>query len=210
MINTSPNSESCQISDVKKIVTSRNFKLDGDVIEFGTFTGGSTKVLSGLFPDKTIFTIDHFQGLEKTNKNVPKDSDWIERAFALDNPLYKHISSVPKSIEELKNRFKGHNNIEMIISDIHDLTEPSDYNISKISICNLDVDIYEPAVSSLEFLTKCEWSEIFIRFDDWHGGESEYDQHERLAFVEWIEKYKYDFQITHGGYIGGVHVKRAR
>jgi hypothetical protein len=208
MINTSPNAESCQISDIKKIVTSKNFNLDGDVIEFGTFTGGSTKVLSGLFPDKKIFTIDHFEGLEKTNKNVPKDSDWIERAFALDNPLYTHISNVPKSVEELKSRFQGHDNIEMIISDIHKLTHPSDYNISKIAICNLDVDIYEPAVSALEFLTKCEWSEVFIRFDDWHGGESEYDQHERLAFIEWIEKYKYKFEITHGGYIGGVHVKR--
>jgi hypothetical protein len=208
MINTNPNYETCQISDIKKIIEKKNYNLIGDVIEFGTFTGGSTKTLSSLFPEKTIFTIDHFQGLEKTNKNVPKDSDWIERAFALDNPLYVDNSNVPKSIDELLERFKGHDNIKMIISDVHQLTQPSDYGIGKIAICNLDVDIYEPAVSALEFLTKCEWSEVFIRFDDWHGGESEYDQHERLAFSEWIEKYKYEFIITHGGFIGGVYVKR--
>ena len=208
MINTNPNYETCQISDIKKIIEKKNYNLIGDVIEFGTFTGGSTKTLSSLFPEKTIFTIDHFQGLEKTNKNVPKDSDWIERAFALDNPLYVDNSNVPKSIDELLERFKGHDNIKMIISDVHQLTQPSDYGIGKIAICNLDVDIYEPAVSALEFLTKCEWSEVFIRFDDWHGGETEYDQHERLAFTEWIEKYNYKFNITHGGFIGGVHVKR--
>ena len=208
MINTNPNYETCQINDIKKIIEKKNYNLIGDVIEFGTFTGGSTKTLSSLFPEKTIFTIDHFQGLEKTNKNVPKDSDWIERAFALDNPLYVDNSNVPKSIDELLERFKGHDNIKMIISDVHQLTQPSDYGIGKIAICNLDVDIYEPAVSALEFLTKCEWSEVFIRFDDWHGGESEYDQHERLAFSEWIEKYKYEFIITHGGFIGGVYVKR--
>jgi hypothetical protein len=208
MINTNPNYETCQISHIKKIIEKKNYNLIGDVIEFGTFTGGSTKTLSSLFPEKTIFTIDHFQGLEKTNKNVPKDSDWIERAFALDNPLYVDNSNVPKSIDELLERFKGHDNIKMIISDVHQLTQPSDYGIGKIAICNLDVDIYEPAVSALEFLTKCEWSEVFIRFDDWHGGESEYDQHERLAFSEWIEKYKYEFIITHGGFIGGVYVKR--
>lgn len=208
MINTNPNFSRCDIHEVASIIKKNNYNLVGDVIEFGTFTGGSTKTLSSMFPEKTIFTIDHFQGLEKTNKNVPKDSDWIERAFALDNPLYVNISNVPKSIEELKERFKDHSNINMIISDIHKLTNPSDYGIEKIAVCNLDVDIYEPAVSALEFLTKCVWSEVFIRFDDWHGGESEYDNHERLAFTEWIEKYNYNFVITHGGFIGGVYVKR--
>ena len=208
MINTNPNNKTCEIAHIKSIITINNYDLIGDVIEFGTFTGGSTKTLSSTFPDKTIFTIDHFQGLEQTNKNVPSDSDWIERAFALDNPLYINNHNVPKSIDEVRERFIGHDNIKMIVSDVHDLTQPSDYNIGKIAICNLDVDIYEPAVSALEFLTKCEWSEVFIRFDDWHGGEPEYDQHERLAFSEWIEKYNYKFNIIFGGYIGGVYVKR--
>ena len=208
MINTNPNNEICDISHIQGIITINKYNLIGDVIEFGTFTGGSTKTLSVTFPDKKIFTIDHFQGLEQTNKNVPSDSDWIERAFALDNPLYVDNHNVPKSIDEVKERFRGHDNIKMIISDVHKLTIPSDYGISKIAICNIDVDIYEPTVSALEFLTKCEWSEVFIRFDDWHGGEPEYDQHERLAFSEWIEKYKYKFDITHGGHIGGVYVKR--
>lgn len=208
MINTSPNFGRCELESLPHIINSNGYNLIGDVVEFGTFTGGSTRMLSVMFPDKTIFTIDHFEGLEKTNKNVPSDSDWVERAFALDNPLYVNNNNVPKSIDEVRQRFQGRDNIKMIISDVHKLTEPSDYGISKVAVCNLDVDIYEPAVSALEFLSKCEWSEVFIRFDDWHGGESEYDQHERLAFVEWIEKYKYNFNITHGGYIGGVYVKR--
>lgn len=208
MINTSPNFRRCELESLPYIIESSKYTLVGDVLEFGTFTGGSTRTLATMFPEKTIFTIDHFEGLEKTNKNVPLDSDWIERAFALDNPLYQGNNNVPKSIDEVKQRFKNHNNIKMIVSDVHKLTEPYDYGISKVSVCNLDVDIYEPAVSALEFLSKCDWSEVFIRFDDWHGGESEYDQHERLAFIEWIEKYKYNFDITHGGYIGGVYVKR--
>ena len=208
MINTNPNNEICEIEVIETTININKYNLIGDVIEFGTFTGRSTKTLSSTFPDKTIFTIDHFQGLEQTNKNVPSDSDWIERAFALDNPLYVNNHNVPKSIDEVRQRFENHDNIKMIISDVHKLTIPSDYGISKIAICNIDVDIYEPTVSALEFLTKCEWSEVFIRFDDWHGGEPEYDQHERLAFSEWIEKYNYKFDITHGGHIGGVYVKR--
>ena len=94
-------------------------------------------------------------------------------------------------MEEALLKLSPYPNITMIISDVHKLTDPKDYNIGKIALVNIDVDIYEPTVSSLEFVTKCEWNEIFIRFDDWHGGEPEYDEHERLAFIEWINKYGY-------------------
>jgi len=208
MIHTNPNNLRCDINTIKNFINSKNYDLIGDVIEFGTFTGKSTRFLAQNFPDKKIFTIDHFQGLEETNKNIPKGSDWIEKAFAIGNPLYENISSIPKSIEEVQLRLKGYSNIQMIIEDVHKLKQPSDYGIGQIAICNVDVDIYEPTVSALEFLTKCEWSEVFIRFDDWHGGQPKYDQHERLAFSEWIEKYKYQYEITHGGFIGGVYVKR--
>jgi hypothetical protein len=208
MINTNPNQSRCELHNIKNFVGERKYNLKGDVIEFGTFTGGSTRTLSSMYPDKKIFTIDHFQGLEETKKGVPKYGDWVKNAFSIFNPLYKDDSNVPKSIEELQERFKPHPNIHMIVEDVHNLKNPSDYGIEEIAICNLDVDIYEPAVSSLEFLSRCIWNEIFIRFDDWHGGESDFDNHERLAFVEWIEKYKYYFEITHGGYIGGVYIKR--
>jgi hypothetical protein len=208
MINTSPNTIQCDISSIRDFVQSKYYNLNGDVIEFGTFTGTSTRNLANQFRDKKIYTIDHFEGLELTKKNVPEGSDWIEKAFAIGNPLYENIESIPKSIDEVKSRLEGFPNIQMIIENVHNLKSPIDYGITKIAICNVDVDIYEPTVSALEFLSKCEWSEVFIRFDDWHGGESEYDQHERLAFAEWINKHNYQFEITHGGYIGGVHVKR--
>ena len=206
MINTSPNDLICYLPELFAI--SKKYNLNGNILEFGTFTGNSTLTLSDLFPDKIIYTIDHFKGLEQTHKNIPKGSDWIEHAFSLTNPLYVHMQNIPKSVGEVREKFKNKDNIKMIVEDVHKLKSPEFYGITDISICNIDVDIYEPTVSSLEFLTKCKWSEVFIRFDDWHGGESEYDQHERLAFTEWIEKYKYQYEIVYGGYIGGVYVKR--
>jgi Macrocin-O-methyltransferase (TylF) len=208
MIDTNPNHLRCELESIKSFVSQKNYNLKGDVVEFGTFTGGSTRVLASMFPEKKVFTIDHFEGLEETKKGVPVGSDWIEKAFSIYNPLYKDNHNVPKSLNELKERFEPYPNIQMIVEDVHKLKNPNFYGISEVAICNVDVDIYEPTVSSLEFLTKCVWNEVFIRFDDWHGGESEYNLHERLAFSEWIGKYKYDFVITHGGYIGGVFVKR--
>jgi hypothetical protein len=117
-------------------------------------------------------------------------------------------SEFPRTIEEALEKLSIKTNIKPIVSDIHQLTTPSDYGIGKIAICNVDVDIYEPTVSSLEFLSKCEWSEVFIRFDDWHGGIEEYDPHERQAFKEWIEKYGYYYDFTHNSTYGGVYIKR--
>lgn len=208
MNDNTNNTLRCEITDIKKFVTEKKYNLVGDVLEFGTFTGRSTQTLASMFPDKKIFTIDHFLGLEETKKGVPKSSDWIKDAFSIYNPLYKDISNVPKSIDEVRERFSSHPNITMIIEDVHKLNHPSEYGITQVAICNIDVDIYEPTVSSLEFLSKCQWSEVFIRFDDWHGNDPDYDQHERLAFHEWVEKYKYEYIITHGGYIGGAFVKR--
>jgi len=205
MINTNPNIDSCTLETLCSVI--QNYNLVGDVLEFGTCTCQSAIQLATSSPEKTIFTIDHFKGLEKTNKPLPFTSDWSEGSFALGawNAIGEDF---PRTIEEAKRKLSTRPNITLILSDIHKLTEPADYNIKKIAICNVDVDIYEPTVSSLEFLTKCEWSKVFIRFDDWHGGESEYDQHERLAFTEWIEKYNYQYEVVYGGLYGGAIIKR--
>ena len=205
MINTNPNIDSCTLETLCSVI--QNYNLVGDVLEFGTCTCQSAIQLATSVPEKTIFTIDHFKGLEKTNKPLPFTSDWSEGSFALGawNAIGEDF---PRTIEEAKRKLSTRPNITLVLSDIHKLTEPADYNIEKIAICNVDVDIYEPTVSSLEFLTKCEWSEVFIRFDDWHGGEKEYDQHERLAFTEWIEKYNYQYEVVYGGLYGGAIIKR--
>ena len=106
MIDTCPNHNRCELDKIKDFIVRKRYNLVGDVIEFGTFTGRSTLSLSSQFSDKKIYTIDHFKGLEVTNKNVPKGSDWVENAFAIGNPLYQNIGSIPKTIDEDKEKLK--------------------------------------------------------------------------------------------------------
>jgi hypothetical protein len=91
---------------------------------------------------------------------------------------------------------------------VHQLLEPVYYGIGRVAMAHIDTDIYEPAVSSLKFLQACEWGKVFIRFDDWHGGESQYDEHERLAFREWIEATGYSFELLRNDSFGEVYVSR--
>ena len=91
---------------------------------------------------------------------------------------------------------------------MHALDDPSSYGITKISAVHIDVDIYEPTVSSLNFIDKCEWDEIYMRFDDWHGHEPDYDQHERLACKEWIDRNGYKVNVMRNGLHGELIVSR--
>lgn len=203
-INTNPNPYVCDLTLLPQIY--KDLQLEGDVLEFGTFTGQSSIHLASRMPEQKVYTIDHFLGLEQTTK--APIGDWYEGAFALGRPEYAHESNVPKSVEELKAKIGVYSNIHLIESDVHKLEHPSTYNLGKIGLVNVDVDIYEPTVSSLEFLSKCEWDRLFIRFDDWHGDEPQYYEHERLAFAEWIVKYQYNYQVVYGGFIGGVIVNK--
>ena len=99
-------------------------------------------------------------------------------------------------------------NITLVVKDIHELDEPSAYGIKKISAVHIDVDIYEPTVSALNFVDKCEWDSIYMRFDDWHGHEPDYDFHERQACREWIDKNGYFINVMRNGLHGEAIVSK--
>ena len=88
---------SCTLEVLEEI--SQKYSLEGDVLEFGTCTCQSAIQLATMFPNKTIFTIDHFKGLERTSKPLPNTSDWREGSFALGawNALG---SEFPGTVEE--------------------------------------------------------------------------------------------------------------
>jgi hypothetical protein len=181
----------------------KEYAGDGDVIEFGVCTGGTILPIGKANPERKVFGFDHFKGLEQTLQPTPSYSGWIEGAFRVGDPNYVWS---PKSIEEVINRCSESPNIQIFVEDVHELKDPSKYGISKIGAVHIDLDIYEPTVSALKFIDKCEWDEIYFRFDDWHGHEPDYDHHERKAFREWLDRGEYKFEIYEDGLNGGCKV----
>ena len=170
----------------------RQFDKDntkGDVLEFGVACAGTIRDVAFINPEKTIYGFDHFQGLEQTKQETPDYAGWYKGAFRLEGSEYKQTYD---QVVEDCGQFP---NITLEVKDIHELDDPSTYGISKISAVHIDVDIYEPTVSALNFVYKCEWDSIYMRFDDWHGHEPDYDFHERQACREWIDKNGYFINI---------------
>ena len=180
----------------------KNMDLEGDVLEFGVASGGTIRDIAFINPDKRIHGFDHFQGLEKTSQFIPDYAGWHEGAFCINGPEY------PQTYERVIADLSQFDNIGLVVEDVHKLTEPEEFEVEKICAVHIDVDIYEPTVSSLNFVDKCEWDKIYMRFDDWHGHEPDYDSHERLACKEWIEKNNYKFEVLRNGLHGEMIVSR--
>ncbi len=169
----------------------------GDILEFGVCSGVSTCEIAQAATQRRVIGFDHFQGLEQTKKSHYHPT-WNEGAFRVG------------SYESVLDRTSRFSNIHLVIEDIHKLKDPISYGIRDIVAVHIDVDIYEPTVSSLNFIEKCRWNQLLIRFDDWHGHKSEhgFDMHERLACKEWLVRNNYHFSIPYNGHSGCVIVSR--
>ena len=174
----------------------------GDILEFGVACAGTIRDIAPINHEKGVYGFDHFKGLEQTQQSTPDYAGWHKGAFKLEGDEYK------QTYREVVEDCSEFPNITLIVKDVHELEDPSAYGITTISAVHIDVDIYEPTVSSLKFVDKCEWDEIYMRFDDWHGHEPDYDAHERQACREWIDKNGYDVKVLRNGLHGELIVSR--
>lgn len=162
-------------------------KEPGDVLEFGTGSGGSTSIIANIISKKRkIFTFDGFEGLPETKKGIPAGTGWEKGKYFYD-------------INQVKNRLKHYENVFIEKTMTWDLKDPKEYNINKIIAVNMDLDLYEGTLDALRFIDKCDWITILFRFDDWgsypHQIASEVDAHEKAAFFDWIHETKYQYII---------------
>lgn len=162
---------------------------DGCILEFGTGSGRSTYRIASQI-DRTIHTYDGFSGLPKTEKVVPRGTGWEEGALFFDEQVTRKL-------------LEPHTHVTVHKCMTFDLKEPVDYGITKICGANMDLDLYEGTVDALQFIDKCEWETLIIRFDDWgHHNDGiqikeEVDAHEKAAFYEWLNETGYTAETSY-------------
>jgi hypothetical protein len=203
--NVFPEFENAEVCSIEKFAQKIKDLDPGDIIEFGVASAQTTIEIARNNPDRKLFAYDHFLGLEESSKPLPSHAGWHEGAFRVGDPDYPHI---PTSIAGVFKKLEPYPNVNLFVEDVHELKDPSEYGIGKIVAVNVDVDIYEPTVSCLKFLDKCDWDKLYIRFDDWHGHDPQFDHHERLAAKEWLDRTGYKFDIPENGHVGGMIVWR--
>lgn len=110
-------------------------KIKGDIAEVGVYKGGSAKIICEAKGDKTLHLFDTFAGL-------PNLSD-------VDNPRQFHKGKYAASFEGVTDYLKNYPNVFLYKGIFPATAEPIKNNF--FSFVNLDVDIYESTLNSLEF-----------------------------------------------------------
>jgi len=147
----------------------KSIKIKGDIVECGVFKGSSFSRLAmyrkvyGL-ESKKIIGFDTFGDFPDTEYEKDKK---MREDFILDAGV-QSISE--KQMMDVLHNKKCDYNVELIAGDITK-TVPKfvlDNPNTKISILNLDVDIYEPTVTILEYLYPLITSGGILILDDYN------------------------------------------
>jgi len=117
------------------MATQRTEKIEGDIAEVGVYKGSSAKLICEAKRNKTLHLFDTFEGL-------PELSD-------LDDTKQFYSGQYPASFEAVKNYLKKYPNVHFYKGIFPETAEP--IKNKRFSFVNLDVDIHEPTLKSLEF-----------------------------------------------------------
>jgi hypothetical protein len=145
------------------------YRVPGNIIEFGVFTGGSTRVLRRavdhlqrgqlLGPKKEIFACDSFRGLPERYENLGVG------ALACPPP-----------------RISGVEIIEGYFED--SLTPELAERVGRVALAHLDADLYSSTLCALRWLTPLLDTGSLLLFDEYLGG----DAAERRAHEDWLRE----------------------
>jgi len=147
-------------------------KLDGAILEFGVFSGGTIQFISEKFPPKKIYGFDSFEGLpENWRPGFPR------KAFDLHGALPK----VPDNVILLKGWFN------------QTLPKWKKENQSMVSFLHVDCDLYSSTKTIFHELSDRIVEDTIIVFDEYFNFPG-WETSEYKAFQEWIESSSLDYR----------------
>lgn len=127
--------------------------IPGDILEVGTWRGGTAGILTSMAPNKTVYLADTFEG-------VVKASDWEhyeDRA---------HSDTSQGVVEDLLKKTLGVDNFRILKGIFPD--ETGEVIVGKpLSFVYLDLDVYQSTKDAFEFI----WPHLsplgVVAFDDY-------------------------------------------
>ncbi|OGM98201.1 MAG: hypothetical protein A2735_00640 [Candidatus Yanofskybacteria bacterium RIFCSPHIGHO2_01_FULL_41_21] len=165
--------------------------IGGDYLEFGVWKGRSFArayhmrkyIKDAKLNGMKFYAFDSFQGLpEIKNEHDTSSSEFKKGDYACDIGTFRHnlinkgvdlkeVTIIPGWYEETLNE-----------------ETKNKLSLKKASIIFVDCDIYESAVSVLNFITDYVVNGTIIIFDDWFAFSGDPEKGEQRAFKEWLER----------------------
>lgn len=153
---------------------------DGDIFEFGVFTGNSLRFISKCISDRKIYAFDSFEGLPEAwpgyrSKTHKKGHFNVNGKLPLiDNP---NITFVKGFFENtIPNFLKTYNN--------------------QISFLHIDCDIYSSTKTILDCMKPYISKGTILLFDEFIGYQ-DFEINEIKAFMEFIKETKLEYKYLY-------------
>jgi len=162
-------------------------KMEGDYLEFGVWMGNSFVSAYHFaqkygLKDMDFYAFDSFEGLPTLKGIDANESCFHKGQFSCSEEEFKRI---------LKRKGVDLNKVKTIKGwykdTLNDDTKQS-LPLKKASIIWIDSDLYDSAVSVLDFITKYIQNGTLLIFDDWFCFKGNPKKGEQLAFKQWLEK----------------------
>lgn len=166
-----------------------SLKIEGDILEFGTFTGFTARILATLMRerqvDSKLFLFDSFEGLpeivsdvDKYSYHVHEDRIWAQGVMQLkpgvEKKIFAKLSKVinPKNLKIIKGYYKD--------------TLAANLKGVKAKIIHIDCDLYESAKIVLDKLIENNVLQdgTLVFFDDYNTNRANSDMGERKVVID--------------------------
>ena len=177
-------------------------KVQGDILEFGVYTGRSLALLSYINNkyyktentlnsadkiNRNIYGFDSFQGLQDTDGHLR----WRKNMFKYNHSYHPTIrDNELVTPEKIRSFFSKMGLDEPIIRE-------SFYNnlniddIDTVGLCHIDCDLYSSTKDALNLIKDKLVSGSIIMFDDWFNNLALPDRGEQKAFNEFLRENKH-------------------
>jgi hypothetical protein len=141
-------------------------KVEGDIVECGVWRGGFSIFLAHLFPERTIWVCDSYEGFQPV-----AEAKFTYSKQERHVPEYTMTGLGPMgiSLDEVQNHFKTYglenqNRIKFVKGFVKDTLPTA--GIEKIALLRVDVDGYSPTLEVLDELYDKVETGGYIIFDD--------------------------------------------
>jgi Macrocin-O-methyltransferase (TylF) len=154
-----------------------NTNVKGAIVEFGIYQGHMLNALitkaESLGMQREFYGFDSFEGLSEPSKEHDYES-WQKGQYAAGYDLAAKTLRLPERPS-----------LKLIKGWVNDsLKTPEAAAINPIAYARIDVDIYDPTVDCLNYLSNRLAHRAILAFDDWAYTS---DKGESKAFIDWAK-----------------------
>lgn len=178
--------------------------VQGDVCEFGVYTGRSLASLSHLHniyltnenrvnasdtPCRTFYGFDSWEGLPIDVEGHPR---WIQGLFKENHSYHPTITAKQNVEPEHITKFFKSMQLDppvLVKSSYDKLNLPAE--LQTIALCHIDCDLYDSTKTVLNLIKSKLVSGSILMFDDWFNYKGDPEKGEQRAFAEFLNENPY-------------------